>query len=176
MTSIRKESCSACGDIPLYARGWCVRCYKRWYRTGSAEPTLRTKPNEPMQYFLAHLDDETDECVLWPFGKEADGYGVVPLNRRAHILVCIMSYGPRPPGAEVLHSCDNAACFNKRHVWWGTHQENEDEKTARGRRPYKITAEQARAICLDRRTTRVIGADYGISSTQVSLIKRGRRR
>jgi hypothetical protein len=136
----------------------------------------RTQPGEPMKYLLAHLDEETDECIIWPFGKDADGYGVVPRNQRAHILACTAAHGPRPPGLEVLHSCDNSSCFNKRHVRWGTRQENEDEKTARGRRPMKITAEQAKAIQADKRTTRVIAAEYGISSIQVSLIKRGRRR
>jgi len=41
-----------------------------------------------------------------------------------------------PAGALVLHSCDNPACCNWRHLRVGTHRENQMDAVARGRWTY----------------------------------------
>lgn len=77
-------------------------------------------------YFLAHVDDETDECIVWPFGTSGRGYGVLRFDgtpQKVHALACIRHNGPIPqPGMVVRHlpGCTNRRCFNWRHLSWGT--------------------------------------------------------
>ena len=43
-------------------------------------------------------------------------------------------------GLEVRHTCDNTRCINPKHLVIGTHQDNQDDKVARGRqyRPHGV--------------------------------------
>lgn len=131
-------------------------------------------------YFDDHVGIETDECILWPFGVDKDGYGVLPVNRRVHRVACELAHGSRPGGMEVGHSCHNPGCFNSRHLSWLTHLENEQAKTAAGRRPAAhnkkgigqeieildqlaqgtTISEVARAVGLSRDVVRRIGKQY----------------
>lgn len=133
---IRNEPCTACGERPArQPSGLCVRCYKRKWATGSTTPSTRTKPGEPQRFFDENVGRETDDCIVWPFGKDKDGYGVLPPNRRVHQVACEL-HGPKPhPKMEAAHSCHNPSCFNPRHLSWKTRLKNEQEKTAAGRRP-----------------------------------------
>lgn len=64
----------------------------------------------------------------------------------------------------------------------GTRAENMRDKAAHGTERYgedkpnhRITTEQARAIRVDPRPSRVVGREYGISHTAVLRIRRGDR-
>ena len=117
------------------ARGWCQRHYNRWRTTGDPLRTLIAPPGEPMAYFLAHVDDDIDACVLWPYGQGSGGYGAVHNDGRktgVHVLSCERHHGPKPDGHQVRHSCRNRHCFNPRHVRWGTHTENMRDKRRDG--------------------------------------------
>ena len=57
-------------------------------------------------YFEEALLIDTDECQIWPYAKDAGGYGRVNLNRRSrrvHILACERRHGPGPPGQDAEH-------------------------------------------------------------------------
>lgn len=76
-----------------------------------------------------------DHCIRWLGRLNCDGYGVLTMAGKvgAHRAIYEMFVGPIPDGLHVLHSCDNPACINPRHLRVGTHQENIGDKVARGR-------------------------------------------
>lgn len=79
-----------------------------------------------------------EECWEWKCGRGDFGYGAFSIkhrNRGAHRVAWVLSNGPIPRGMWVCHSCDNPPCCNPAHLFLGTHQDNEDDKTAKGRRP-----------------------------------------
>lgn len=126
----------------------------------------------------------TDTCWLWTARKNADGYGEIIVDGRkdrAHRVSYRLFIGEIPAGLKVLHSCDTPACVNPAHLSVGTDLDNTHDKQARGRvsrlkgesNPRaKLTAEQVRAIRSDERTLVAIAADYGVSFSMISQIKR----
>ena len=76
---------------------------------------------------------------MWPFAVDEDGYGKLPyyengkkLKVSAHRLSYKLIHGrwPMPNG---LHSCDTPGCFNPRHIFEGTAQDNHDDQVSKGR-------------------------------------------
>jgi hypothetical protein len=88
-----------------------------------------TRTGVPLAYYLAHVDDETEECINWPYAK-SKGYGTIWLDgrqRAVHALACERYHGPGQPGQIALHApviCHNPACFNWRHLRWGSRSDN----------------------------------------------------
>lgn len=82
-----------------------------------------------------------EECVEWPWAKKAGGYGKVnDLSGRparylyVHRVSCEYVHGPAPSDKPMaLHSCDNPACFNPKHLRWGDHKSNVFDAVSRGR-------------------------------------------
>lgn len=100
---------------------------------------------------------------------------------RANRAAWILAKGTIPSGLHVLHRCDNRKCVEIEHLFLGTHQDNMDDKIAKGRQLRgeqvgisKLTAEQARDIFLDHRPASEICLDYLVSSSAVRLIKQGK--
>lgn len=79
-----------------------------------------------------------DEC--WPFlgSTDDEGYGYCSYSyagtNKAHRLVKWLD-GFDIDGMIIRHSCDNPPCCNGSHLIVGTHEENEQDKDDRGRRP-----------------------------------------
>jgi hypothetical protein len=75
--------------------------------------------------FLALIDVETDECVLWPHRRTPSGYGKLKIKGRTlavHVLA-LERREPKPaPGrwSQAAHSCRNRHCVNYRHLSWKT--------------------------------------------------------
>jgi hypothetical protein len=84
---------------------------------------------------------DSDECLIWPFQKDRDGYGRVTLpislgsghiKVASHRLAFKIIHGrwPEPCG---LHTCDNPSCFNPQHIWEGNNRDNQTDKVEKGR-------------------------------------------
>jgi hypothetical protein len=82
-------------------------------------------------------DTRTDECVLWPYTKGCQmGYGQVRSEGKlnyCHHLSFIRHNGPIPEGKIVLHKCDTPLCLNPRHLFLGTHHDNNQDMKQKGR-------------------------------------------
>ncbi len=84
----------------------------------------------------------------------------------------------------ILHSCDNPACINMKHLRLGTPQDNVDDMTDRGRRTKKKIAYHNRVRKISNDTVIAIFNDdmkyvdiakkYDVSQSYVSDIKSGR--
>lgn len=126
-------------------------------------------------------------CWNWTGHLTDRGYGVfAPSNRtqhRAHRFA-LWAYLGREPQGMVLHSCDNRACVNPKHLSEGTHSENmsqmaERRRAARGPRhpKAKLTLGKVIAINVLHRggdySTRELAALFGMHQSTIAAIVKG---
>jgi len=89
----------------------------------------------------------TDDCIDWPYGRDAMGYGVINIGgtyQRTHALSCEWTHGPNPGGLVVAHSCGRPNCVNPRHLRWATITENAHDKEGHGTVVYGVKHPNAR--------------------------------
>lgn len=81
---------------------------------------------------------DTDSCIIWPFYKLPKGYGqinycgVVVLVHRL-VLHLTTGFNFLNPALDVMHSCDNPSCINKKHLSAGTRFSNMKDASEKGR-------------------------------------------
>ena len=128
-----------------------------------------------------------DECWEWKASRKANGYGQIGIGRRAissaHRLSYFLHYGPIPDGASILHSCDNRACQNPRHLRPGSAADNYKDMVDRNRRVIargeqtgasSITAEVALAVWTSPLGERDAASAFGTTRSVVRHLRAGR--
>jgi hypothetical protein len=133
------------------------------------------------------------ECHWWTGALAGGGYGSIRdgVMRPAHRVAYELYKGPIPEGLVVMHSCDNPACVNPRHLSVGTQQDNVDDMFRKGRECVdrewtagerngraKLTTQQVlemRARVAGGEKQRDMMAEYGLSEGLVSMIIRRKR-
>lgn len=135
--------------------------------------------------FLAKIDKKPDGCWLWTASCFPNGYGQFRVSGwenggYAHRAAFLLYVGSIPSGMLVLHTCDVRNCVNPSHLFLGTHADNAQDMSAKGRSSRgdrsgtaKLSEADARAIITDERSLDVIAEAYGVTYGTISKIKLG---
>lgn len=120
-------------------------------------------------------------CIMWTGYSDPKGYGRVWFNGRwslTHRVSYELNVAPIPIGMNVCHACDNPGCINPRHLFLGTQIINMRDRASKGRTARgqnngrsKLVPSAVETIRASTDSTRVLGKQFGISSSQVSYIK-----
>lgn len=92
------------------------------------------------QLFFSNIQ-KTDGCWLWSGCTNSKdpkfNYGILRFNRKklySHRLSWVIHNGKEiPKGMEVCHECDTPLCCNPKHLFLGTHKENMQDMSKKGR-------------------------------------------
>ncbi|MGI9447378.1 MAG: HNH endonuclease signature motif containing protein [Pirellulales bacterium] len=88
-------------------------------------------------------------CIDWTAGKQRGGYGRFVLRHgletSSHRFAYQLEHGTIPDGMYVCHHCDRPCCVNSEHLFLGTHQDNMDDRSAKGRTSRLIGSSNAAA-------------------------------
>lgn len=185
MKTCSVEGCSK----RVRARGWCIGHWTRWQRYGSPHMTKRVANGTLKAWLAQHANYAGDECLLWPFGRNTQGYGIVAHDGRFQLasrVMCEMVHGvPEAHEMQAAHSCGlgHTSCVNPRHLRWATPSENSRDRVvhgtdARGEKSpvaklSKANVEEIVSL-LDRATRRDLGKRFGVSSSTINDIALGR--
>lgn len=131
-----------------------------------------------------------DDCLLWPFGKNWNGYGTLKYLDKityAHRVMCILAHGEPPaPKSVAAHSCLNGGgkgCVNPRHLSWKSNSANQIDRHQQGTfranqhgRKGRLTPQQVAQIraLKGRLNQREIAKQFGCSFQNVSMIQQGK--
>ncbi|UZV42287.1 HNH homing endonuclease [Pseudomonas phage Ka1] len=121
---------------------------------------------------------QLSQCVPWLWATDRCGYGVLTFKRKlrkAHRVAYCMANSLQIEdidGVIIRHKCDNPWCVNVDHLEPGTHQDNEDDKTKRGRRPM---GEKVGSAKLNRAQVESIRKEYVKSSKTFGSVALGNK-
>jgi hypothetical protein len=127
------------------------------------------------------VTQNTCRCWEWKARRNSFGYGQFKLHgvvTLAHRVAVMLAGTQLDPDSVVMHTCDNPACCNPKHLIVGTHQLNVADRVAKRRSARgstngraKLAAEQVIAIRSDLRAPSVIASEYGVTARAVVFIQ-----
>ena len=181
------DTCSIHGCTnKRFSRGWCSTHFARWKRHGDPEKRALVEYGKPLQWLRLQSDYASDDCLIWPFGGNGNGYGQVRFNGKKgypHRIMCELTHGKAPSVShQAAHSCGNRACVNPRHLRWADQSGNEGDKLAHGthnrgeQHPLsKLTEADVRQIraLKGKMTQREIAKLFGVGSAHVCRVLKG---
>lgn len=123
-----------CGE-PIYKTGLCkkhllLEVKKRSKTSISRNNACRTHSDVCWEFVKWAESQDTDECIIWPFSINSEGYAVVNQKvdgerQRLSVRLEILSRIEKKPSPA--HSCwglcGNRNCINPKHFYWGTRSE-----------------------------------------------------
>jgi len=138
---------------------------------------------QDIERFFSKVKIVANGCWEWSGGRDKDGYGKMRIGKRmflSHRLSYKFHFGEVPEGKEIMHRCDNPPCCNPSHLCAGSHKENCQDRTAKGRDllfsgskngKSKLTASQVLRIRELPFSPEVIAKMFSISVTQVKRLR-----
>lgn len=96
---------------------------------------------------------------------------------KAHRVSYEEFIGPIPEGMYVCHSCDTPSCINPRHLWLGTHAQNQQDRIRKGRSAKgedfkrKLTESDIREIRASKESLTKTATKYGVVFQTISEIR-----
>lgn len=170
-----------------------------WRKKNGEGPRPPGRPANSPEVLWSKVDKRgEDECWPWLGVKNIQGYGRVQIKEYsyyAHRVIFNLVYpntielnAPKNSSEKgfLLHTCDNPACCNPKHLWIGTHDDNMADKAAKGRTPdysgdkgprCKLSMAQAQEIRALRKqgvTARELAKQYNISLPSIKTLLAGK--
>ena len=74
--------------------------------------------------------DPFGHCMVWKYGLNRDGYGILTIDRKQHLahrIVFFQTRGQIPEDRQVNHLCNRPYCVQPSHLYAGTVQDNKDD-------------------------------------------------
>lgn len=104
----------------------------------SQQPVMRSNQNDKrsdLERLIHGLAFDATDCWYWRGSHTKLGYGVITAagEKRAHRAAWVLWNGSIPKGMNVLHKCDVRCCVNPDHLFLGTHKDNMQDMTSKGR-------------------------------------------
>lgn len=167
-----KKTCQSCGssfEVAPRKAATAKFCSK----------ACRYQPvTDAASYIKMNCTVSVDGCWLWSLGTDRDGYGKAAMRGssvRAHRLSYATFNGEITDGLDVCHTCDVRNCVNPKHLWLGTHADNNADMVAKQRQVRgsragraKLTPKKVlrlRRLRADGWSYRALGREFGISHT-----------
>lgn len=111
-------------------------------------------------------------CWLWTGPKRRRGYGAIWHSGKTvathRLALELATRQPVPADALVIHSCDQPACCNPKHLRVGTHKDNHADMVAKGRLP----VQPPRIVKLSYEKAVEIRAQHAAGTTKTALARR----
>ena len=159
--------------------GLCNSHYSRMWRYGDPNAGAASRA-EIASWIEKFSKVDSDECTIWPFGRDTYGYAMLG-SVRVHRVVCEQANGKPKDGAVARHTCGNGhlGCINRRHLVWGSRKDNQQDMVSHGRslrgrraRSNVLSSDDVRRIrALDGTASHSeIAEQFGVSRSNVSAI------
>ena len=181
-----RKLCSAVDcDNPSVLRHLCRKHYQRLRTHGDPNYKGKTSRNEISSWLNRHVLYASDECLIFPFWIDNQGYGRASYDgaeMSASRVMCILAHGlPPDPTLEAAHGCHTPACVNPAHLRWATHLENVHDMHENGTFPRgenmpqtKLTEKQVREIRSSVLRNIDLSRMYGVTASTICNIKKRR--
>jgi hypothetical protein len=163
-----------------YMAEWKAK--KRAEREANPQPRKPSHAPASVRFEKNYIPEPNSGCWLWIGSLGGGAYGTIGVEGRtikAHRL-SLRLVGRDGPERCCLHRCDTPICVNPDHLTLGTHKDNMLDMVAKGRGANvagssnpraKLSEAQVVQIRGDKRISRLIAADYGVSVALIIQIR-----
>jgi hypothetical protein len=183
MNKVRLCQIEGCAK-PHSSKGMCNTHYQRFIK-GRDLLTAGPRNGERLEWVKSNLSYVGDDCLVWPYPRNKNGYGYVRFNGKlipASRAMCILLHGEPPiSNYQAAHSCGmgHEGCLNPRHLRWASPKENSADKVLHGTSlrgqshpSSKLTDAEVLQIRHSQGRPADIAKKFGISYASVYRIKR----